>query len=875
MRPLKKASGLAVICWLLCACPLVAGQESPPPSERAVSLVKVGPVDVSNGEHVTLQRPVADLFGRAWNYQGKEFYGLLKFREGSRWFVAASSRSEPGGIFNIEGMRFPQDGDFDLVVTLHERDALPVGSWIDESQWESASLALTQRITVTVEGSPEDEGAAESEPQLSIVSIADVSLNPREVNSVPAGGDVILKARGLTDSKFYLVLRAPYTDLCYVLGPAKKDATPDTYRLHSVSFEIPGDPQQIHFDLIAFASAAPVRAGPMSWQSFRLADNATSPTVRILIEGRQPRSDGLRVPFIAITRVGQHTFTAEPAANRKPAVEQGDPVEVSAYERTTEGAALWALTRPKGSDLWLAQGPLIPRGTLASEVEDGRTPVTWVLPSLRFERPERNGPEGNEFEVLAVLSNSVFPNSWISSASLSAQTIETISRPVPVSVNGSTGPSHVPLSITRIGSQEAAADEELTVGNAETIVIERPEDLSPAFRIYLAKHVSGTNMWSFVEAIPNGNTHFIPALSFSNPHAEEGTRYQLVAIVTKGPLPAFQAEYQEFIPHVITASELINVRYSRAALFGFQRWLSSWFFGEPGPETPGVTKVETMWWLWLIVIVAVVLLICAALAWLCFNSNPALAGEIADTLQKGHAAAKKRFELPESANPAYALLGVGLLAVVWYIIKYYYLSLYTMIVATATGLPQKASGELVLWLVLVTALAGIFADIGAKLPEQATKAPAEDGVPREAASADGKSSGINVYKLISVYSLVIAVILWLCEGGIYFAYFYEASVKNSLLLATLAFLAGFLISMTETITFFVITELSLLPVGWLILFIVLAPLYLLSLCFRFLQRVFEGRRRPEYHRNTSSPPESDGGRPRPAAAIAPAEQEEV
>jgi hypothetical protein len=836
--------------------------------------VKVGPVDVSNGEHVILQRPVADLFGHAWNYQGKEFYGLLKFREGSRWFVAASSRSEPGGIFNIEDMRFPQAGDFDLVVTLHERDALPVGSWIDESQWESTSLALTQHITVTVENSPGDEGTAESEPQLSIVSISDVSLNPREVNSVPAGGDVILKARGLADSKFYLVLRAPYTNLCYVLGPAKKGSTPETYRLHSVSFEIPGDPQQIHFDLIAFASTVPVRAGPMSWQSFLLTDNPTSPTVRILIEGRQPRSDGLRVPYIAITRVGQHTFTAVPAANRRPAVEQGDPVEVSAYERTTEGAALWALTRPKGSSLWLAQGPLIPRGSLASEVEDGRTPVTWVLPSLRFEHSDRNGPAENEFEVMAVLSNSIFPNTWISSASLSAQTIETISRPVPVNVNGSTEPSRMPLSITRIGGQESAADEELTVGNAETIVIERPEDLSPAFKIYVAMHVSGTNTWSFVEAIPNGKTHFIPALSFSNPHAEEGTRYQLVAIVTKGPLPALQAEYQEFIPHVVASSELINVRYSRAALFGLRQWLSSWLFGEPGPEVPGVIKGETMWWLWLLVI-AVVLLGCAALAWLCFKSNPALAGEIADTLQKGHATAKKRFELPESANPAFALLGVALLAVVWYVIKYYYLSLYGMIIETVTGLPQKASAELALWFVLITAFAGIFADIGSKLAQQAAAAPAEDGSSRDTERAGRRKSSTSVFDYIYGISLFTATVLWVCQGIIYASFFKQSSIKDNFMLPAVGFGAGLLISMIETIAFFLITELSLLPLGWFILFVVLAPLYLLSLPFRFIQRVFEGRRQSEPPRGTPTPPESDGTRPLSTTVTATTQQREV
>jgi hypothetical protein len=887
MRSLGWSPGLAALCGLLlCALPLLARQE-PPPGERAISLVKVGPADVTNVRQVVLQQPVADLFGYAWNYRDKEFYGLLKLRDGGRWYVAASSKSEPGGIFNVESVRFPQAGEFELVVALAERGSLPVGSWVDEAQWRGSALALTQRVSVMVEAPPDAEaGAGEGAPSISILSAADVSLNPREINSVPAGGDVVLQARGLPNSKLYLALRAPYTDLCYVLGPAKRGTTPDSYVIHSASFEVPGDPQQIHFDLIAFASERPVRAGPMSWQSFRLTEAVTSQTIRILVEGRQLRTDSLRVPFIAITRVGQHAFTAESPANRRPEVEQGDAVEVSAYERITESAKLWALTRPKGSNVWLAQGPLLPRGGTSAEAQDGLPVVTWVLPGLRFERPDKKETEGNEFEVLAVLSNAIFPNSWISSGSFSAQPVETLSRPVLVNVNGPTGPSEILLAISRIGGQEAGVDEELTVGSAETVLIERPADFSPAYKIYVGLRADGATTWSFVEAMPNGKGHFIPALSFSNPHAEDGTRYQLVAVATKGPLPTFQAEYQDFLPHVIIASDLINVRYSRAAASASGGWLPSWLSGaqEPATQTAGAQEVTTsMLWLWLLALLALLILF-AVLASLLFRSNPSLAGEIADTLQRGHAAAKKRFELPERANPAYALLGFGLLLLIWYIIRNYYLSLYTMIVAAVTGLPQKASAELALWLVVITAFSGIFADIGAKLSKQSAEVRAEtddpkDDDPKDAAREGGAKSGVSVYRLVFLVSLFIAIILWVCQGLIYSAFFEQASAKSTPTLQAVGFGAGLLISMTETITFFLITELSLLPAGWLILFVVLSPLYLLSLVFRFFQRVFEGRRRPQPPRitanNTTIAPQPDGVRPRPPRVVAPAEQKEV
>ena len=195
MKSLKKAS--CFVIGLLCVLTLVAGQETTPQSSdrTSLSLVRVGPVDVSNGEHAVLQQASADLFGRAWNYRDKEFYALLRLREGRQWYVAAAGKPEPGGVFNIGGVRFPQAGDFELLVTLREQNSLTVGNWIDESQWRDRSFAISQRVSITVENPPVVDGdTGEKDSHIALVSIGNVSLRQGEINSVPASGDVLIRS---------------------------------------------------------------------------------------------------------------------------------------------------------------------------------------------------------------------------------------------------------------------------------------------------------------------------------------------------------------------------------------------------------------------------------------------------------------------------------------------------------------------------------------------------------------------------------------------------------------------------------------------------------------------------------------------------------
>jgi hypothetical protein len=880
MKAVGKASGLAAVLGLLCAFSCVAGQETVQPSETSISLQKVGPADVGNAEHVVLEQPIANLFGHAWNYQNKEFYGLIKSRDGRQWYVAAASKSEPGGVFNIEGVRFPQSGDFELVVALKDQDSLSLGSLIDESQWRDQALAVTQSISVTVETPPDvADDDSQAEPSISILSVADVSLAPHGTNSVPAAGDVILKARGLPDSKFYVAAHAPYTDRCFILGPAEKSALPDTYIIHSATFEIPGDPQQIHFELVAFAADRPVGPGPLSWRSFSLAEYVTSPTVNILIDARQLRSDSLRIPFINITRVGQHALNAGQPSSRRLDVEQGDVLEVNGYERVAEGATLWALTRPTGSNVWLAQGPLLPRGNTSTAYLEARPLVTWVLPGLQFAHPDRKGANGDEFEIMAILSTAIFPNSWVSNTSLSSQSVETVSQPVSVHVHGAISPPPAHLSIAQVGGQEVDPGSELTVGDTENVVIDSPEDFSQALKIYVGKHVIGSTTWSFVEALRNGETFFIPDLSFSHPHAVEGTRYQIIAIVTNGPLPVRETEYQDFLPHVLTASDPINVRYSRSFFSAFFRWLSSWFAYDPAPGAAGSASQEVksnMWWIWPLLALIALLFLLAALTWLIFHNAPALSGQIADTLQRGHASAKKRFEQPASVNMAYFILGMLLLTAILYLIRSYYLHLYTTIIATVTNLPQRESAGFAIWLILITALAGIFADIAFKLSRQPRSTHADDDPAQDPRDGAQEQSQPGIHKYIFAASMLIAIILWVFQAGIYYAFIAQTAGKNTpIVLPALGGLAAFVISMTETIAFFIITELSLIPAGWLVLVLVLAPLYLMSLFFRFVQRFFEHRRAQAAPPIAPSPPERGGTRPASPAPVEPLERRGV
>ncbi len=854
---------------LLLLTALVTGQQpSPSPAsdqEASISLLKVGTVEVAGGQRITLEQPVADLFGSAWNYREQEFFALIRPQGGQRWYVAGSSQSQPGGIFHIPGVIFPHAGDFEMVVAMRQPNALPVRAWIEEKAWRKPvpappMMADSERVLVTILAPLSKEvDSGEGDFFIAILSVGNVSVRPREIRPVPTSGDVVVQTRGLPqEAKLFLAVHVPYTDRCYIHGPAARDQLPNLHTFHSISFQTPGDPQQLYLDLVAFASTRPYPIGLVSWQSFRQATRLVSPTVEILIDSKRLRTDSLRVPFIAITNIGGEKITGE----EEPMIDQGAELEVSGYERVPEGALLWALTRPKGSNVWLAQGPLLPRGiSLLSDAEavtvgtqprrlplprstptsgpaKSRHLVKWVWPNLWFARPDDQQSEvgEREYEVMAVLSSALLPNAWVASTYLSTQAVETVSQIVSVSLNPKAMKVELHPTITRVSGKDADSESETVVGVTGNVEISTPENFPTAFKIYLGKHLVGASTWSFVEAIRQGKSYFVPDLSFTNPHAQEGTRYQLLALVANGPLPTREMEYQDFLSHAVAVSEVVTTRYRQESVWNLFDALFFWLPNLPSPTPPPTSTPPSsgngsysVWpflpWLGILALLVLLIYLVRRL----FKPRPELAGKVADTLQRGCALARQRFSSPPEINPGYFILGIVILLLVLYVLQRYYIRLYTEAVATVTGLPARESAGLAVWLILITALVGIFLDLSNKFSQApaATPMTTNSGTSRRHTTLTLGLGGIGV-------------ILWSFQAGIYYSFIRQKVGENEdALLPALGAMAAFVISMAETVAFFFITELTLAPLGWFAVLILLAPFSLLALFFRFIQHLFE------------------------------------
>lgn len=836
MNRSKAGLGAVIAVAVLWALPLAAQRpEAPARSEPSVLLLKVGTADVAGGQRVTVEEPLADLFGRAWDYEGGEFYALLRPPGDQRWYVGGFSVPEPGGVFNVTGVRFPQAGEFEVLVALLNPSSLTVGERVEESRWRAQARAASERVLVNVEIPPSQaEEGAEEGALISIMSVANVGVSSREVTPVPASGDVVIKLRGKAEEgkgrKVYLAVHIPYTDKCRILGPAGKGETPNVFTLQSVSLDAPGDPQQMQLELVAFSSERPVRVGPTSWQSFTQAEFTTSPTVMVVVEGKRPRSDSPRVPFLAITRVGRHVLGSAQEEGRGLSVGQGELLEVSEYERFPDGALPFVLTRPHGSNVWLVQGPLIPRGSrIGGDDDTAKRPlITWVLPGLRFERPDKRGPSSGNYEVMAVLSTATYPNSWIASSSLSSKPIESVSQLVSVRVGEDAAPAELHLSITHVSGQETDPAGETLTGPSGSVHVDTQQELPKAYKVYVGKHPVGTPTWSFVEALENGSGHTVPDLSFTNPHAQEGTRYQLVAIVTDGTLPLVEVEYQDFLQHALATSEIVTVRYGKEPASGF---LSGWFAapaGEPAPPgpLPAQGKEESGMWGWLLFGLLVLALL-TLLEW-GLGTVSYISGKAADRIDRGRASSEHWFVQTEKINIAGFLLGVAILLLVLYVIQRYYITLYAAAIATVTTLPPQKSAGLAVWLILLTALLGVFIDLAFQRAWRAPQAePGQHGEPGQHTS---------FYRGLG-YSLIgVAVLLMGFQALLYYSLFRKTAGG---ILPPLGGIAFFLIAAVEAVSFFFITDLMLGSGGAVVYRCGRMPFAISALGFRFMQRLFE------------------------------------
>ncbi|HLK56587.1 MAG TPA: hypothetical protein VKU00_08485 [Chthonomonadaceae bacterium] len=869
--------------------PPAAGTQEPDAAgeigQPTVSLKRVGPENVEGGQRVVLEQAVTDLFGTAWNFRNRKAVALIRPQGRQDWYVAGSALPEPGGVFDITDVRFPAGQDFELIVALANLQNFPDRTWIQESAWRNQPLS--QRVSIHVVSAQSDPNPGAWGAAVAVSSVAGQRVDTEQATIVPPEGDVVITGSQLPRrAKTYLAVHVPSTDRCYLYGPGSaQDA--ESYRIPGVSLEAPGDPAQLHLQLVAFATAQPVRAGPISWQSFQHAGYLISPAVEITVEGLAgvPHSD--RIPYVAITRIGKEDPQLATANGGTMQALQGDSLEVSAYARIPEGALPFALTRLQGDSTWLCQGPMILRGAPQPPAlqPTQRLLATWVLPSLRFEAPAQTDPGQGKYEVMVVFSTATLGNSWLDSASLTGQYIKTCSQIVLVRVGPVSVASPLHPVISRVGNRDVEPGGETPVEAKGSVEVDLGEELPAALKVYVGTHPVGENTWSFVEAIPNGKTCVVPDLMIADPNEAEGTRHQLIAIITRGDLPVLRLEYP-FTRYAASASDTVTVAYRHELLPTLTERFSSWVqsmaagVGQPAnteisgaaapTELEGSRGMSIAWW-----IIPLALLVIAILLEVFLSAVSIMAGQSANRMQRLYRGFREWLSPIPKPKPGHFLLGVVLLIAFFYYINHY-LPFYTAAIAGVFEMSKRESGGLAIGLVVITAVVGVLIDIFYRRYEaveaEATQRAREEAdrragaesqpPPLNAAAAPGNvpasapdprqsapptpRQNIGFYELLTWLVGFLAIGLLVFQGGIYFQFYRKAAGGS---LPIFGALKAFCFACAEILTLFAATELALNTITWLMTFLFLAPFYTLEMVFRFVSNLFglrpRRRRAPE------------------------------
>jgi hypothetical protein len=785
------------------------------PAQPAIELIRLGPAEVADERRIDLSEATVDLAGRAWGFShGDRIAVFLKPLGRGAWAEAAADEAPAGGLFEISGLRFPEAGSYELIACLQSAGDLPAGRARAAAACGDRALAASRRLLVRVDARPLRLESAS--PVLAVLTVDGIQLDPDRPTPVPATGETVLRASGLAaGTRVYLALLAAGSDRAYLRGPARPGPEPDLYALPGVPFEVPGDPRGAHLQLMAVATPELLASGPTTLSSLERRAGALSPAVAVVVDEKWEASNSARVPRIAVTRIGDQVLPTTPAAAAKALpppleIEPGDAVEVGESERVPEGARLWILTRPRGSGLWLVQGPAVMSGGPTPEDPGAGPPrVTWHWSSLRFEAldagpRERRQSARQEFELMAALSSSTLPEGWIDSAALAGSFVLTVSQIVRVSAAPDPPFSDLRIAISRVGDQDADSEAETLVGEAEPIEIASGQRLPAPWRLYLARHKVGSSLWTLIEAIPQGRSHVVPAVSFINPHAQEGARYQLLAVVTRGLLPAEQLEYSDLVHAALASSAVVNVRYQpggtpHSAARLLQRT-------KPMLDIPGSRILWT-----LLLLVSALLLLSLLEWWLGIVAH--LAGSAARRLEDGRRSLRGRLAPPVTIDPAKFLLGLVVAAAVGFgLVRY--VPLYAKAVSEVTGFTMPESARLTFWVVMLTALLGTFLELSV-----------------EHSTETGKPEGRAAAILLGFFLLLLI----LFEGAFYYTFLSRTATG---LVAILGGVAFSMFAFIEAMAFFFITRLSLAPAGTLLGGLFLLPLLLAEITLQIAAGFF-------------------------------------
>ena len=433
-----------------------ASLPSPAQEQRDVThapfleVLHVGTVAVGAGEHVEVEDTPVSVDGEAWEYAGRIFALLTRPLGHVQWRVAAISAARPGGFFEFSGVGFPAPGDYELMAAMFPPGTAEPGMIVEDRGLVDQGI-LSRRVQVRISGVPPraEEPVPSMEPVVApvLVSYGGEALSPAKTAIVRPGGDAVVRALGKPpDKRVYVVTQVPYTNRCFVEGPAMPGAVPGEW-VRPLLLAVRGDPRQLHWQMRAIEAPASLPEGEMDCQSLWRPDVLASPPVNLITDDTPDSAGDYRVPYVAILQIGTHPVDAQAADAPPIGVNQG-VVLTAVLTRLPEGAQPAAVTRCSSGNPMKSHGPCIPEGQPSQE-NDPLGPKTIVVWSLEFAAPPPQ-EDCREFEVRVAVFHGPAPEDWFDASGLTGKSVLSISPPVRVRVKDAAVPGPE-VTVSRVG----------------------------------------------------------------------------------------------------------------------------------------------------------------------------------------------------------------------------------------------------------------------------------------------------------------------------------------------------------------------------------------------------------------------------------------
>ncbi|MFO1433299.1 MAG: hypothetical protein U1F76_24920 [Candidatus Competibacteraceae bacterium] len=399
-------------------------------------------------------------------------------------------------------------------------------------------------------------------------------------------------------------------------------------------------------------------------------------------------------------------------------------------EALPEGKKLWALLNPIGTSIWIVQegpakevessAPATSQSNSAGSQLNGQErkaetieaenpanmPISrWLLPSIRLQAPRDSNI--NNFRLLLVASNSqlikgtIDYNKWQEQVTIVSDPV-IIKKILPedkptdgnsqsnmsVPVDQSAGQSDTTLSIVRVAEKEVNSENDVTVASRGAVEVEVDKILSPPSQVWIGKKEADEEDWIFAPTIKTQTVWVRPDMVFDK-------NVSLISIVTQGPLPVTQGDFDWWRHYAIATSPIVKVNHIPE-----QTSSTTVHVGEVQGENSVIS------WFWIIVVLLVVLII-TEFFW-------GLVSEVAKEISTmGHDIASYiQGQLGEIPKPQVveSIIGLSMMALGIFSIMSYF-PFYKHVLRTVLNLTRQESHSLALLFVMSIIMGGMLWDI--------------------------------------------------------------------------------------------------------------------------------------------------------------------